>query len=577
LINKANESIEEFQRSSEEIFQKIQSGHPAFTIKTILSNRINELIDIYSKLLISEDIDANQRLTSLLDLFSTFTKEIEKFQSIEIQIEEFIQPFIDEIKIILADYNLIERGNDVVGISELIIKYFIKPYDPTILQDISISDDYIAWKAEFAKIYNEARILHIIFSETMFFEIYEFKQIYGLLLHYYKTLDVIIQEFSFEKYGQLYENLESEESIFTLFYNVYFYLGLTFTKSMERVDLNHFEDVIDIWRTESTDVYSILLTISKRITTLTTRIETEIGEVKNPITLQIIRKENEIINHIIRYAEYLKYQYEVYQLLIGIYTPSSTTNLRSKLEQVIDQISIEFSKDSFQNYLSIKPYTDTWEIRCNLIKTYLTGKIVLAEKFDSSMRLIEDVEDYIWEYTKLSEVSIYTFETLILKGIMYAQIGFKLQKHEYLELAHHEFDKLNDKMETAPRYLKFCYKFFFNILQLLTEKRSFEDVMETIKQYYFEASLYIKSDKLRYEIDTFLEYLENYEKSVIENLPKPTLPFEIEFKNHSLNVGNLFKHYLSLEAYWLHNKYIELKVPVFGTISDTIYNKSEVF
>ncbi|RMG33002.1 MAG: hypothetical protein D6732_12570, partial [Methanobacteriota archaeon] len=58
---------------------------------------------------------------------------------------------------------------------------------------------------------------------------------------------------------------------------------------------------------------------------------------------------------------------------------------------------------------------------------------------------------------------------------------------------------------------------------------------------------------------------------LLQNIRKPLLPLELEAMNGALQVNHFLKHIPLLDFYSLKSEIIELKYPVFGDPSFTIF------
>ncbi len=354
----------------------------------------------------------------------------------------------------------------------------------------------------------------------------------------------------------------SDESI-----RLYSFMILGMSLIKEKIDLIRLEHYLDYWNLELTD-FQFITGLIKRFEDLRSNLDRLLEKNgKGSFELQRILEGKAGITHAeIRQVNLIGISESIHRCLQELevsYVDPKPVNEQmeehfTEIEKLIEEN--EISKSSNDNYA-----------RIILLSAYISGH---AKQIDLYPFKIEElIAKLSWAARNLNETCItaYTFPLLIspiLCSVREALNKANVTKIREAVVALKQIE--SDDHEFQP-YAEVTFVLLKTILSLASGIISLNDAINQISQVFLANSAFIPSRDVMDMFEQYINYLRAYENSLVQNLRKPILPLELEAMNGALQVNHFLRHVPLLDFFSLKSELIELKYPIFGDPSLTVY------
>lgn len=573
MFSLAKDSLIELERSSKEIKRKMENGFPVITIKTVIRNRYRELGEVFGNML-RENGDEDKKL-ELLNQMLKKSAEIKKdYKNLGFSLEQYEKTLIDEIRVALYEGKILRRGHRALGLHEMIAQIIISgEIDFSDFAEKEYKADPALWIAKYSEIYRNLEMQLDLLTDTDFIKLDSIIVILNRLLDGVQFLQIKLETFDFDHYLAHIEELEQERSVLFLrrIFDTYISEYHCINRFFNRLTPTAL-DYITKWH-DYRYFYELLNEWIVRFAKLLNLIQTKTGDYSSYAPLMQLLTADEGESALIKKLQsYVDLQSKANELFVKIDQKAPSQENRRNLELINLAMEETFQRDNFRNTVTRDAAPFIWEIRFTLVATYLLSKFIIADFYDTDVVAVKEIDENLWYYAENTPINSMTFGTLLMKLYLFSDLGTKMKNKELISLAVGEYTRLSTKFKTAAPYYRISALFFINMFELITERKNVDEAFSEINQALLVESAFIPSERVKNQIQMYLEYLNEYERNYLNNRPKTSLEFGIEHRNQILSASNIFRYYVPIEGYYLQNKYIELKFPVFGSNSDSVFS-----
>lgn len=574
-MQRGEASLDYFNDSVEQLERKIDSGHPAIAVRTVFGNRIKELASSMTEVISSSSTNYDIRMRTVVNATFSVYKAAESFAKKGVDVSELLPQYEVSLRKALAGSSLLNYANRTPEVQKFLATPIFSNISIDDISTLKFSVDFIKWKEQFISIVRQVDFLGKTIRNVDFLE---YEVMSSLLSNYFGTIariEEMVRKLDYSFYIQNIETLEYDPSTFLLV-ELYLLFGnqvYTAFVALEKFKVSDFKKSLERLGMESYGQYSLLKEVTDRFNSFHQLVQEQmVGLSSHPDLRSVIHGEHPLISRYLVLSKYVRFHLMLTEILARVNKHPSSSD-RREIENLVQQIEGIVNKATYRSSDELTQLLDK-KFRVLLLRTLILSNFALAIYYESSPDRLTSTNPKIWERFLEFPVDHLSFDILMSRPILYALLGTQLQKNEYLNHSIEFLKDLENVMNTAPPYLRLSYWFFRYMILLITQEVPYSEARNGIYQIFFEENLFIPNKELVNEFETYLFYLDSYEKAVEENTLKPTLPMEIQFRNLSLSEGNFFRHFKTLEAYWLTNKYIELQVPIYGSQSDSVYIKN---
>lgn len=557
----------ELVQLAENMEDKLKDGFPLISAKTIIKNRYSELKEEVSEFLTDPNIDVNVKFQRMVDLNENFLFLKKKLYEYDLSLDELNQSIWEKVHKILLRNRILEGANKVFHLSEWVGKILVREFDPTVLEDISPLTKPGQWLETVEKILQYGQFNLQILNQAPFLENSQFERILGLCMYYYKTLDSLFTDDSFANViaDQNFEPFL--DKFLQLFYQIYGSLIVGISVLMDKFQIERYETYLAYWEGEVL-YYKFPVSLIDRFYNLKSKYIQKLRE-SNLATIareQVVMGTHSSIKHLEQAIQYIAKACQLFEHIEELQNPSSIKDqLKHKMETILSQIEHELTGDFTPKEIEHE------DARFMLLHSYIIAHAVLLNSFpfeyDDHIAKLEWASRFFPKETILPSHFQYIFATPIV------MVNFALKKGnlDTVQLAVKKLKELKPVEATLAPYVELSYKFLLNVLQMVLNKKTLNEVIQENAQIVLQNSAFIPSRSLMELVETYLDYLRSYETSINENLQKPFLPLELEAMNTGFGYNHLLKVVPHFDFYSIKGDFIEMKYPLFGDMAFTIY------
>ena len=572
VLQRGKISLENFKDSIKQLEKKVENGHPAIAVRTVFGNRLKELASAMKEVITESHASYDIHMQTVIDSAFEVYSSVRLFKEKGIDVSELLPHYEVAIRYALSNSDLLNYSNRTTQMDKFMKTPIFDKISIKELSSLQFNSDFVTWKENFRRILERVDFMGKVLRNVNFIEFETFKRILSSYFGTIFDIEEIVKNLDFNFYIQNIETLEYDPSSFLLV-EIYELFGLqvyTAYLTVERFKAANFKNVLDWITVDEWNQYTLLRDVSTRFNSFHQLVQEQmVGLSSHPDLRSVIHGEHPLIERYLLLIKYVRFFLNLTEILKRVVVNPTPAD-RRELENLSQQIESIVDRNIFRSNEEAPVLLDQ-KFQVLLTRTLILSNFALAVYYESSPNRLDNLSENIWKRFSEFPIDYNNFDVYLVRPVIYALLGTKLQKHEYLSHCVELLKSMEDVISNAPPYLRLSYWFFSYMILLISQDVPFMDSRNGIYQIFFEENLFIPNKNLVNEFETYLSYIDAYEKAISENTLKPSLPMEIQFRNLSLSEGNFYRHFKTIEAYWLTNKYIELQVPVFGSPSDCIY------
>ncbi|RMG38056.1 MAG: hypothetical protein D6732_05650, partial [Methanobacteriota archaeon] len=532
------EALNELINLGQSLSQKLNSGFPQISARTIIKNRYNGLKEEILNYLTNAKHTANEKMRNLISLNEQFIKLKKELVEFDLGLEEQNQKIWEAVFERLFNTTLIEEAARVPKLHELISKVLVREYDITKLEEINPYSDTNQWFETIKRASTYARFNMQLIIQAPFLPEEQFKTIFGLIMYYFKTIDAILQDEYIRKFMADQASEPIRKDLIIEIINLYSFMILGMSVIQSKIDLIRLEEYLDYWNLDLTEFQFI------------TGLIKHFDDLKSSLS-ELLRnngKETLEIQRIIEGKDSATYSAKKHIEYIAI---------SEKIHQCIQQME--------KQYVDIKPITEEMEEYFRQVEKSIEENEPSNSPNDNYSRLIL-LSAYISGNARLIELYPFKIDELIAKlswasrnlnGNYVNALAFPLIVSPILCSVHEALTKANipkireglmslKQLESDDKQFQPIAEVTFimlkTILNLASEVITLNDAINQISQVLLANSAFIPSRDVMERFEQYVNYLRAYENSLLQNIRKPLLPLELEAMNGALQVNHFLKH-----------------------------------
>ncbi len=562
------EALNELLSLGASLSSKLSTGFPLISARTMIKNRYGELEEEVLKFLDNPNFTANDKLQNLVKLNEYFIQLKKDLAEYDLGLEERNQKIWDSIIQKIDTTNFIIQASRVPNLHNLISDIFIREYDITVLEDVNPFSESKKWYEIVSQAMWHGSFNLKILYQSPFFSKEQFSRIFGLSMYYFKSIDSIFDDDEIKKFLTDANSNEIRDDLIRdlMIFYVNMISGLAFLQY--KVEFLEYEEYLGYWEFDL-DGFNFIGGLISRFQSMKTSLSTLLRSAG--ITgdcIALLKGEHKAVYNEFKDLEMVVLSQKLLNLLHEISPPyadhkgiiDQMDSVMTKIEKLISEIpEIVFKREN------VNVYTVLFSYILSIIKQieYLPFKSSqLQAKLEWASRLMQNTQITSMKFPFFISPILLSIDANLKKGDL-GSLENDLMSLKSLHSAEVKFDP----------YPHLSTEILFNILKLVTNHSNLDDTINMIFQNYLSNSAFISSSRLLEQIENFIDYLREYKKSIEENQKKPILPLELEQMNTALPLNHVFRHIPSLEFYSIKGKYMELKYPIFGDPSFTIFDK----
>lgn len=551
----------------ESLSQKLASGFPQISARTIIRNRYNELKEEILAYLQDGNISANEKMKHLITLNDHFIRLKKELVEYDLGLEEQNQKIWEAVFETIFNTTFVEQASRVPNLHELISRVLLREYDITKLEEINPYSDTSMWLEIIQRASTYARFNMQLLIQVPFMPQENFDTIFGLIMYYFKTLDAIFHDDYIHKFLSDQASEHIRKDLFIEIVKLYSFMILGLGLIQSRIELINLEQYLDYWNVELTK-FDFLRGILRRFEDLKAKILENLDRTgAGDFSLQRIFEGKDSSTMLeVKQIALVAISEEIFQILQEIEPPNADrkhltdlleANFR-KIEKLVEDID--------------GPTTPNDNYAINLLlSSYIVGHAKMIDLYP--FKVDELIAKLSWGARNIKGDCITTivFPMVVAPTLMTVQEALSKGNIEKVKEAVFSLKQFETEDKQFHPYAEVSLFFLKNVLSLVSGLTTLNEAINQISQVLLANSAFIPSHQVMEMFDQYINYLRTYEEALKRNLRKPLLPLELEAMNGALPVSHLLRHVPILDFYSLKSDYIELKYPIFGDPSFTIY------